>query len=126
MPALALLIVTLIGIPLIPLYFLGLGLLFWLAYVLGAVYLGQAFMRSQPQWQQLLLGLVVLLALSFIPGVGGLIGFGLVTLGMGAIMLSLYQRIRDRSQRPPSARAAQVEAPRELPTTGEAPAPQHS
>jgi hypothetical protein len=81
---------------------------------------GQAFIRAQPQWQQLLLGLAVLLAMSFIPVLGGLIAFGLVTLGVGAIMLSVYERLRDRTRRPPSSRAARAEAPRELPTTGEA------
>lgn len=125
-PVLVLLVITLIGIPLVPLYLMGLGLLFWLAYVLGALYVGQMLVRSHPQWQQLLIGLVVLLALSFIPVLGGLLAFGLVTLGVGAIVLSVYARLRNRSQRPPSARAAQPEAPRELPTTGEAPSPQHS
>jgi hypothetical protein len=119
-PVLVLLIITLIGIPLIPLYLLGLGLTFWLAYVLGAAFLGQAFLKAQSQWQQLLFGLVALLAVSFVPVLGGLLAFGLVTLGIGAMMLTVYERWQNRTKRPPA------EAPRALPNTVEVPAPQHS
>lgn len=107
-PAAIVLVISVVGILLLPLYFVLLGLLFWLAYVSGAGYLGALLVHSWAPWQRLLLGLVLLAALSFIPVLGGIATFAVVTCGLGAIMLTLYRRGPAQPDRPAPTDTATV------------------
>lgn len=121
-PVAVLLVLTVVGIVLLPLYFMLLALVLWLGYIAAASYLGGLLAKAWQPWQRLLLGLLVLAAVAWLPVVGGLVGFGAVTSGFGAIMLTLY-RARKRPGRPqptaPSAPPSEA-----LPATG-ATATQH-
>ena len=102
-PVALLLVLTIIGIALLPLYAMGLGLLVWVGYVAGAALIGSLLVRAWRSWQQLLLGLALLSAAAWVPVLGGLVGFLVVTAGVGAIMLQTYERIGAWRGRRPSA-----------------------
>lgn len=97
--ALTLLLLTIVGIPLSILgFFLYLTLL-WVGAIYGRLAVGMwllsQFGRAEP-WTGLIVGLVVVAALSFVPVVGGLVELAVVLLGLGALSLSLYDRYRGR------------------------------
>jgi hypothetical protein len=49
------------------------------------------------RWAAMVLGVLLVVAVSFIPAVGGLIGFVIALFGLGAIVLTLWRRRRPRS-----------------------------
>ncbi len=121
-PGAILLILTLIGILLLPLYAASLGLLFWVGFITAAVHLGASIRPRWARWQQVLLGLVLLSALPWIPVAGGVVTFLATLVGVGAVLLTLYDRTRERR-----GRARQAVEPSELsPRMPEGPAPQSS
>lgn len=94
LPAAALLVLSILGIPLLPAYFFSLGLILWTSYVAGAALLGTTIARAWRAWQRLALGLVLLSAASWVPVAGGMLVFAATTSGFGAVMQALYRRAR--------------------------------
>jgi cytoskeletal protein CcmA (bactofilin family) len=92
--AAVLIALTLIGLPiglaLIALWILGL----YLAKIVMAVFLGRALLSdsSTPLALALLLGLVLIIVVINLPYIGGLVNFLLTLIGLGTILLVLYQR----------------------------------
>jgi hypothetical protein len=111
-PAALLLVLTVIGIPLLPLYFVIVGALIWSGYVASAAVLGALAARAQRDWTRLLSGLAIAAAVSWVPILGGLFGFLAATLGFGALMQTVHESLRARRARPS---APQSPAPRSSP-----------
>lgn len=97
-PAMFLLVLTVVGILLIPLFVLGCALTVWLAHVLGAVALGAWLRRNRERsgFAELLVGLLALHLSSFVPVLGGTLGLCTTALGLGALGRTLYRRIKAR------------------------------
>jgi sorbitol-specific phosphotransferase system component IIBC len=90
--------------------------------VSAATYLGGLLAKSWQPWQSLLLGLVVLAAVGWLPVIGGLLVFGAITSGFGAMLIALYCS-RQRPDHPQAgAMTAQLQ---QSPPAAAAAAPQH-
>ncbi len=90
--------ITLIGIPLIPLLSL-IAIVTSLVGSLGvALFAGQRLSRNdnQPTWQQFLVGLAILTALTLIPFLGSLVVFLVNLFGLGIILLWQFGRQQPR------------------------------
>jgi hypothetical protein len=105
LPAALLLALTIIGIPLLPLYFVLVGALIWSGYVASAAVLGAIATPAAQGWKRLLSGLAIAAAVSWIPILGGLFGFVAATLGFGAVMQTVHESVRVRRARPPAAQS---------------------
>lgn len=94
LPGLLFLIVTLIGILLVPVYLLAVAALNVIVYAIIIERLGYLFFvqREMPLWQRVLLGQVCWLILGAIPFVGGLAMFAFWILGLGACMQATTRR----------------------------------
>lgn len=99
---LALLFVSLVGIPLGLLGTLLYALLLWLGYVYGAFAVGVWIIRkvgTGDRWLALFVGLLLAGLVGLVPILGGIVQFLVLLLGLGALGLggrSRYQRRRDR------------------------------
>jgi hypothetical protein len=102
-PAALLLALTVIGIPLLPLYVVIVGALVWCGYVASAAVIGELATPAFQGWKRLLLGLAIAAAMSWVPVLGGLFAFAAATVGFGAVMQSLHATLRARRARPPEA-----------------------
>jgi hypothetical protein len=117
-PAALLLVLTIIGIPLLPLYFVIAGALIWSGYVASAAVVGALATPRLRGWKGLLSGLAIAAAVSWVPILGGLFGFLAATFGFGAVMQTVHESRRARRPRPPAAQSpAPLVAP---PPAGEA------
>ncbi|WP_135823371.1 bactofilin family protein [Halorussus ruber] len=98
----ALLFISLVGIPLGLLGMLLYALLLWLGYVYGALAVGVWIIRKADtgdRWLALFVGLLLAALVGLVPILGGLVQFLVLLLGLGALGLggrSRYQRRRDR------------------------------
>ncbi len=92
------LLITLIGIFLIPLWGMVFGLLFLLGKIFGALTIGHLliaeFFKKERRGWALFLGLVVGMILSYLPVVGVLYAFVLNTAALGALSYTLVQALR--------------------------------
>jgi len=73
------------------------GGVLWLGYVLGGLALGTwllSLVEVTNRWGALALGVLVLAALSFVPVLGGFVVFVVVLLGVGALALGVWARVR--------------------------------
>jgi cytoskeletal protein CcmA (bactofilin family) len=111
--ALVALAITIIGIPLSLVGAVLFALTLWAAQIYGALILGTAALslaERENRWVALGVGLLTLLALSFVPlGLGELVRFLLLVLGLGAFVLAL----RGESGRGDQAPGSSEEQPRE-------------
>jgi hypothetical protein len=117
-PAALLLVLTVIGIPLLPLYFVIVVALIGSGYVASAAVVGQLATPALRGWKGLLSGLAIAAAISWVPILGGLFAFFAATFGFGALTQTVHESLRARRRRPP---AAQSPSPLPAPSTaGEA------
>lgn len=96
---LALLFVSLIGIPLGLLGSILYGFVLWLGYVYGAFALGTwlaGFADSDSKWVALAVGLLGVSLVGFVPILGGLAQFVVLLFGLGALALGGRERYRGR------------------------------
>jgi cytoskeletal protein CcmA (bactofilin family) len=96
---LALLFVSLVGIPLGLIGILVYGLLLWLGYVYGSFAVGSWLLSladAENRWLALLVGLLAVSLVGLIPILGGLVQFFVLLLGLGALALGLRNRYRGR------------------------------
>lgn len=120
-PGAVLLVLTVIGIIFLPMYLMAIGLLIWIAYVTAAAWIGRTVARTWRGWQQLLVGLVILTAVAWIPVIGGFADFIAITFAVGAVMQTVYERLRARRGR---GRPSPVTAPEPAPPPPAGAAPQ--
>jgi hypothetical protein len=110
---LALLAITIVGIPLTVAGFLAFLLVLWVAFVYGALVVGTWLLSLgdyRSRWGALALGLAIPLIASLVP-FGGIVSFGYLLLGLGAFALAALDRRRGREtsgveQPPEDVRAA--------------------
>lgn len=110
-------VVTLVGLPLIPVILLTIGFLAVFAYLLGSYVLAHRVFRSfgaahatmAGRLRTFVVGLVVLLALNAVPLIGWLINAFAALVGFGALEMRLVRLLSRSSQRPP--REAEPAAP---------------
>ncbi|SEO98144.1 protein CcmA, bactofilin family [Halogranum amylolyticum] len=100
---LVILLLTIVGIPLSLLGFVVFAFALWVGQVFGAYLVGTKALdladRSS-RWGALLLGLLALAALELLPfGLGGVVSFVVLLLGLGALALALYERSRGERRR---------------------------
>lgn len=109
--AAVILCITIIGLPIglvgVALWLIGL----YLSKIVIAQFLGRALMRGQGERDPsmalgLLVGLVLIFVAVNLPYIGGVINFLLIILGLGAILISLYELPRWRPDFPASAHQA--------------------
>lgn len=108
------LLMTLVGIPLVPIAILAVLIVWYLGYVLGAYSLGMGIARSLGMAEDpsigmrlLVLAVVALVAalLNFIPFLGWLVNLGIVFLGVGAMTYVLFERLLPNSTAPDASLA---------------------
>ena len=110
-PGALLLVLSVLGIALLPLYFALLFAVLWAGYVVSAVVIGELAARSQRGWVQLAIGLAILGGVSFIPVMGGLAVFAAMTAGSGAVAQTLLSALRTRRRKSKASKAAAVGGP---------------
>jgi len=94
---LALLFVSLVGIPLGLIGMLVYGLLLWLGYVYGSFAVGSRLLSladAGSRWLALFVGLLAVSVVGLVPILGGLVQFLVLLLGLGALALGLRNRYR--------------------------------
>ncbi|EJN60115.1 bactofilin family protein [Halogranum rubrum] len=100
---LVILLLTIVGIPLSLLGFVVFGFTLWVGQVLGAYLVGTKALDmadSTSRWGALVLGLLALAVLGLLPfGLGGIVSFVVLLLGLGALALVLYERSRGERRR---------------------------
>jgi cytoskeletal protein CcmA (bactofilin family) len=100
---LVVLLLTIVGIPLSLLGFVVFAFALWVGQVFGAYLVGRkAFdLADRPsRWGALVVGLLVLAVLELVPfGLGGIVSFVVLLLGLGALALALYERSRGGRRR---------------------------
>lgn len=104
---LALVAITIIGIPLAVLGAIAFGLAIWIGVVYGQYAVGAWVLRRagrDDRWLALVAGLVGFAVLDLIPVLGGLLVFGALLLGLGALGLELRDSFRTRRRSGPSDR----------------------
>lgn len=104
---LALVAITIIGIPLAVLGALAFGLTIWIGVVYGQYAVGAWVLRRigrDNRWLALAAGLAGFAVLDLIPVVGGFFAFGALLLGLGALALELRDSFRARRRSGPSDR----------------------
>jgi len=96
---LVLLAITIVGIPLALAGAIVYGLAVWLGVVLGRYVLGAwllSFVDVDNRWAALLVGMVVMVAVTRIPILGGLLDLVVLLMGLGALVYGLYRGYRAR------------------------------
>ena len=104
---LALIAITIIGIPLAVFGAIAFGLAIWVGIVYGQYAVGAWVLRRagrDDRWLALVVGLVGFAILELIPVLGGLFAFGVLLLGLGALALELRDSFRTRRRAGPSNR----------------------
>ena len=104
---LALVAITIIGIPLAVLGAIAFGLAIWVGVVYGQYAVGAWVLRQagrDDRWLALVAGLVGFAILDLIPVLGGVLVFGALLLGLGALALELRYSLRNRRRSGPSDR----------------------
>jgi len=99
--------ITIIGIPLAVLGAVAFGLGVWIGAVYGQYAVGAWVLRRvgrDDRWLALVTGLVGFAILDLIPVVGGVLVFGALLLGLGALALELRDALRTRRRSGPSDR----------------------
>jgi len=93
LPILAIIaLVTVVGIPLGVGLLAALGLIYAIGYTASAWILGRAVLRTPKAWVvTFLLGWGILRAVALIPILGGLVWFGAVVFGLGAIVVAIWR-----------------------------------
>jgi hypothetical protein len=91
--------ITLIGLPaalmLLAVYLAAIYLAkIWVGAFLGRILLKRSGASTGDWWLGLLVGLLILTIVGFIPYLGGLLRFGVVCLGLGALAAQLYRSLR--------------------------------
>lgn len=95
-------VLTVVGLPLVPIVLLALVALWTLGYVLGAYVLAMRVLRgvgtdeNPAIWLRLfalILGVTIVSLLNFIPVVGWMANFALVLLGIGGMTTALFERL---------------------------------
>jgi predicted anti-sigma-YlaC factor YlaD len=91
--------ITLIGLPaalmLLAVYLAAIYLAkIWVGAFLGRILLKRSGASKGDWWLGLLVGLLILTIVGFIPYLGGLLRFGVVCLGLGALAAQLYRSLR--------------------------------
>lgn len=88
--------ISLIGIPLIPLFVLIAGFAAFVGSLGISLLLGQQVTQNapRPQLQQFLLGLLIITVLALIPGIGGLVVFVVNVFGLGALLAWKIGRVQ--------------------------------
>lgn len=104
-PLCLLLVITLIGIPLVPAVALGWGLIMVLGVTVLSVWLGSRLPLpgERGPFASLFLGLAVLTAVDFIPGVGTPLVFFASVVASGAVVLSRFGSVAGGASMPPMA-----------------------
>ncbi len=103
---LALVAITVVGIPLSIAGFLLYGLLVWIATIYGRYALGEwllSFTDLDGPWLALLIGVVGVAILTFVPVVGWIVELAVFVLGFGALLLGLWYRYQGRTDRRPTS-----------------------
>jgi cytoskeletal protein CcmA (bactofilin family) len=104
---LALVAITIIGIPLAVLGAIAFGLAIWAGAVYGQYAVGAWALRRagrDDRWLALVAGIVGFAILGAIPVLGGFLAFGALLLGLGALALELWDSFRTRRRSGPSDR----------------------
>jgi len=112
--AVALLSITLIGIPLAILVAILFALLLWVASVYGAFTVGVWLLDladAANRWGALVLGLLVIAVLSYVPFIGGAVQFLILLLGLGAVVYGLRGWYRERRAVPETTEPGPSEEP---------------
>lgn len=110
---LAVLFVSLIGIPLGLLSMLAYGFLLWLGYVYGAFAVGTWVLGvadAGGRWLALVVGLLLAAIVGFVPILGGILQFLVLLLGLGALALGGRSRYQRRTDREPDSGVSGPEA----------------
>lgn len=97
---LAVLLVTIVGIPLAVLGFVLYLLALWLGSVYGRYAVGAwlaSYVNGGNRWLELLVGFVVVFLVGRIPVLGGLVEFAVLLLGLGAMVANLGLGVRRRA-----------------------------
>lgn len=98
---LALLLITVVGIPVALVGGLLFGVLLWVGYVYGSYSVGDwlvAMADVESRWVGLVVGLLVVALVTRVPVLGGLVSLAVVLLGVGAVAYNLGRRY-DRRRR---------------------------
>lgn len=100
---LVVLLLTVVGIPLSLLGFVVFAFALWVGQVFGAYLVGTKALdlADRPsRWGALVVGLLALAMLELVPlGLGGIVSFVVLLLGLGALALALYDRSRGERRR---------------------------
>ncbi|HDQ03997.1 MAG TPA: hypothetical protein ENN23_05420 [Deltaproteobacteria bacterium] len=102
-PILILLVFSIIGIYLLPLAFISLAAAFMLGYIAAAALLGNTTLAAvfssykKSPVKETILGLIMLLALGWLPYIGWLIRIVALTMGLGGVMLGMFSHRRQRT-----------------------------
>lgn len=110
--ALALVAITVVGIPLTVAGAFVFVLLVWVASVYGRFAVGAWLLSladAENRWAALVVGLLVVLVVSLIPFLGGLVEFLVLLVGLGALSLALYERYGDGGRSRPTGAAGTPE-----------------
>ncbi len=108
LPVTMFLLLSVVGIPLMPLQFSIYFLFFVFGYIHGALVISKHITKmsvdlaQQATWVRLLLGLVALEGLSFVPYIGTLIKWSVIFVGFGAVSHVFYGQLL----KPPSQKVA--------------------
>lgn len=100
--AIALLFVTVVGIPLALAGLVLFGLLVWIATIYGRYAIGEWVLSAtdwEGRWLALLVGVVGVAVLTFVPFVGWVVELIVFLLGFGALVVGLWRGYRGRSSR---------------------------
>lgn len=96
--------ITIVGIPIAIIGALAYALALWLGYVYGAFGLGSWLVslgdEDWGRWVALVLGLVVVAVVGLVPVLGGIVEFVVLLVGLGALVASVYGRVRGRESEP--------------------------
>lgn len=116
--------ITIIGIPLAVLGAVAFGLAVWIGAVYGQYAVGAWALRRvgrDDRWLALVAGLVGFAILDLIPVVGGVFVIGALLLGVGALALELRNALRTRRRSGPSDRQTTFDEPFGDPSAGSPP-----
>ena len=99
LPLALLLVLSVVGLLLLPLYAVAVALLIWLGYIVFGLWLGSLLMgqRLAAPWQRLLLGLLLLGAVGLVPVVGPFLVKLFPVLGVGATVVCAVKARRSRT-----------------------------
>ncbi len=103
-PGALLLLLTLVGIPLIPIYLVVVFSLMILGYLSVAFCIGTSVLKgpSASSTKALASGLLILAIVKLLPFVGAAIAYLALVVGFGAVLRKAYSRIAERGSRTPS------------------------